>query len=67
MKAVGRGWPGQEFHTRTLEEIGIPNRYSNVRNGAGLIVGMHGTREVVPVETPGSPEELPHSLPDCER
>lgn len=65
--AVGRGWPGRAFHTQSLEEIGIPNQHSNVQNGVGLVLGVHANQKDIPVETPGSQEELPYSLPDCER
>ena len=67
--AVGRGWPGREFHTLTLEEIGIPNQHSNVRNGVGLVAGVNTTREEIPVDTSGTSgnlERLLNSLPDCQ-
>jgi len=63
--AVGRGWPGRAFHTRSLEEIGIPNQHSTVRNGIGLVVGVHAIQKDIPVRTPGSQTELPYGLPDC--
>lgn len=64
--AVGPGWPGREFNMAQLEEYTAPNRFSNVRQGVGLVVGTYRAREDVPVKIPetGSGEDLPSCPPN---
>lgn len=70
--AAGPGWPGPNFNAAQIDEYAIPTRYSNVENGAGLVVGIHSTKGVIPVKLPSRccpppvlPEEGETVLPPC--
>ena len=58
--AVGAEWPGSELNEAQLEEYATPGRYSNVRQGVGMVVGIHSGQADVPV---GAFE--PGKLPSC--
>jgi hypothetical protein len=70
--AAGPGWPGPNLNAAQIEEYAIPTRYSNVENGAGLVVGIHSAKEMVPVQLPARccpppvpSEEEETGLPPC--
>ena len=56
--SVGQGSPGREIITAELEELAVPDRYSNVGQGVGLVVGAYPVEVQIPVDdktsTPGA-------------
>lgn len=58
--AVGPEWPGPEFNRVELEKRAVPQRYSNVKQGVGLVVGTRSVEMEIPVKEPNL-----EMLPSC--
>lgn len=58
--AVGPEWPGKELQEAQPEAYATPNRYSNVQQGVGVVVGTHSAQAEVPVGGAASGD-----LPPC--
>lgn len=60
--AAGPSWPGGEFNVRSISELSVPTRDSNVQRGVGLVVGTSSKEVSVPVKVP---EMIGDELPPC--